>query len=426
MSVKFNKLNNLNTELTAPPSKSLTHRAIFIASLANGTSLIKNCLFSDDTNYSIMACSAFGPKIKKLNSNLQIIGKECPLNPPLHKIYVGNSGTTMRFIASYSALMKNNQVEIIGDNRMNERPIGDLIHALKDLGVNIYSINKNDCPPIIVEGGGIRGGITNLRGEKSSQFFSSLLISCVKAKKDVEIHSFSAIKSRPYIDLTLDTIKHFGGEVINEEYKKFFIPANQQFISKEYTIEGDFSSASYFFGIAAVLRGKIKINNLNYNSSQGDKIFLDILKKMGCRIKYGQSWIEVEGDDLNGISIDMKDYPDLVPTLAVIGAFAEGKTHIQNVEHLKYKETDRLKALATELKKIGAQVEELPTGLIIKKGKFKTAEINTYNDHRIAMSFTIASLKTGKVVIKDTECVSKSFPSFFQIIKNVIKNNIKN
>ncbi|MFX0141000.1 MAG: 3-phosphoshikimate 1-carboxyvinyltransferase [Candidatus Hodarchaeota archaeon] len=423
MNIKLKELEHIDAELTAPPSKSLTHRAIFIASLANGTSIIKNCLFSDDTNYSINACSAFGPKIKNINGDLQITGKDYPLNHPKNEIYVGNSGTTMRFISSYSALMKENRVKIYGNKRMNERPIGDLIRALKDLGVKIYSINKNNCPPIMVEGGGIIGGQTNLKGEKSSQFFSSLLISCVKAKNEVEIHTIGAIKSRPYIDLTLDTIRYFGGKIFNENYKKFIIPANQLYYSKDYVIEGDFSSASYFFGIAAVLGGRIKINNLNHNSSQGDKIFLDILKKMGCKIKYGKNWIEVEGDDLNGITIDMKNYPDLVPTLAVVGAFAKGKTHIQNIEHLKYKETDRLKALANELKKIGAKIEELPTGLLIEKGKTKTAEINTYDDHRIAMSFTIAALKTGKVIIKDTECVSKSFSNFFNIIENIIGSN---
>ncbi|NVM01084.1 MAG: 3-phosphoshikimate 1-carboxyvinyltransferase [Candidatus Helarchaeota archaeon] len=422
MNVKLKKLEIIDTELTAPPSKSLTHRAIFIASLANGTSKLKNYLISDDTNYSIKACSAFGPKIENIKGDLHITGMDYPLKNPLNEIYVGNSGTTMRFITSYSALMKNNQVKIYGNKRMNERPIGDLIHALNDLGVKTYSINKNNCPPIIVEGGGIRGGRTTLKGDISSQFFSSLLISCVKAENDVEIHTLGALKSRPYIDLTIDTIRYFEGEIKNENYKKFTIPANQQYIPKEFIIEGDFSSASYFLGIAAVLGGKIRINNLNFSSSQGDKIFLDILKKMGCKIKYGKNWIEVEGTDLHGITIDMKDYPDLVPTLAVVGAYAKGETYIQNVEHLKYKETDRIKALATELKKIGSQIEELPTGLIIKKGKTRAAEINTYDDHRIAMSFAIAALKTGKIVIKDIECVSKSFPNFFNLVENIIES----
>lgn len=424
MDVKLEKLEYIDTELTAPPSKSQTHRAIFIASLAEGTSLIKNCLFSEDIIYTIDACSAFGPKIVRNDDKLQIKGKKCPLDNPRHDIYIGNSGTTMRFISSYSALMEDNKVQIFGNKRMNERPIGDLIRSLKDLGVNIYSINNNDSPPIVVEGGGIRGGKTNLSGGKSSQFLSSLLISCIKAKENVEIHTIGEIKSKPYIDLTLDTIRYFGGNIINEEYKKFIIPENQEYVSKEYNIEGDFSSASYFFGMAAVLGGKIKINNLNYNSSQGDKRFLDILEKMGCHIKYGANWIEVEGNDLNGISVDMKDYPDLVPTLAVVSAFAKGQTYIQNVEHLRYKETDRIKALANELKRIGADVKELPDGLIISKGKIKSTKINTYDDHRIAMSFTIAALKTGKLLIKDVECVSKSFPNFYEIIKDIIGRKI--
>jgi len=419
LDIKLKKLDNIEAEITAPPSKSITHRAIFISSLAEGSSILKNCLFSDDTLYTIKACSAFGSKIDRINDDLRIKGKLCPLDHPKHEIYVGNSGTTMRFISSYSALMKNNRIKILGNERMNQRPIGDLIFALKNLGVKIYSINNNNCPPVIVEGGGIKGGKTELKGDKSSQFISSLLVSCIKANSDVEITTIGEIKSKPYIDLTIDVIRHFGGVIINKNYKKFIVPGNQRYHSQKFFIEGDFSSASYFFGIAAVLRGKVKINNLFYNSSQGDKKFLDILQTMGCKVKYGTNWIELHGDELNGISIDMKDHPDLVPTLAILGAFAKGETHIYNIKHLRYKETDRIKAISTELKKIGAYVKELPDGLIIKKDVFKDAIIETYDDHRIAMSFAIAALKTGKITIKNIECVSKSFPNFFKIIEEI-------
>ncbi|MHA1381203.1 MAG: 3-phosphoshikimate 1-carboxyvinyltransferase [Candidatus Helarchaeota archaeon] len=205
-------------------------------------------------------------------------------------------------------------------------------------------------------------------------------------------------------------------------YKKFIVPANQQYRPKKLKIEGDFSSASYFLGMAAVLGGKIKIYNLNSKSSQGDKEFLNILQKMGYKINSRTDWIELIGNELNGISIDMKNYLDLVPPLAVLGAFAKGKTKIFNVEHLRYKETDRIKTLATELKKIGANIKELPDGLVIEKGTIKEAQINTYNDHRIAMSFSIAALKTGKILIKDIECVSKSYPNFFKVLEKIQKD----
>ncbi|MHA1381492.1 MAG: hypothetical protein ACTSRG_24260, partial [Candidatus Helarchaeota archaeon] len=218
MDLKLNKLHFIDAELKAPPSKSLTHRAIFVSSLADGKSILKNCLFSDDTYFTINACSAFGPKIIKVNEDLEIIGKKCPLDYPKHEIYVGNSGTTMRFLASYSALMKNKKIKISGNVRMNQRPIGDLIKALKKLGVEIFSIKNNNCPSIIVKGGGIKGGKTSIKADISSQYISSLLISCVKAKSDIEVLVKSQIKSKPYIDLTLDIIRFFGGEIINHNY----------------------------------------------------------------------------------------------------------------------------------------------------------------------------------------------------------------
>lgn len=417
--IELKKLEDLDAEIEAPPSKSMTHRAIFAAALAEGTSTLRKPLMAEDTTFSLDAIRTLGVRFQHKKEEIHIEGSNGRLLPQMKELFVGNSGTTMRLVTGVASLIEKGELIIKGNPRMHERPLKELIDALNHLGVDITSLEKPGYPPILIRGGGIKGGSTELSGNVSSQFFSALLLSGTKAKKQVEIKPVGELKSRPYIDMTIEVLREFGAEITNQDYERFVIPPNQQLNGRSYQIEGDYSSASYFFALAAILPGKIRVKNLNRNSQQGDAEFLKILEKMGCQIQFGLDYVEVVGKDLEGISIDMKNVPDLVPTMAVLGAFAEGKTQIQNVEHLRYKESDRLSSLATELKKIGALVEEERDGLTISKGEVKSAEIETYDDHRITMSFAIAGLKTGKLKIRDPQNVAKSFPDFFQLIQRI-------
>lgn len=404
--------------IEAPPSKSYTNRALIVAALANGKSIIKNPLFSDDTSYMISALKRFGVKIVRKDNRLIVHGANGNLNQPKNKIFVGNAGTTMRFITSLAALSKG-ITRITGDKRMRQRPMQDLLNVLNQLGIKTDS--NNGFPPIKVYGGLFEGGNIKLRGNVSSQYISSMLMSAPYAKKDVTIDIIGDLTSKPYVGITLDIMNKFGVNVTNIDYKKFIIKNNKKYKSCTYKIEGDASNASYFFAAAAITKGKVKVKNINPYTKQGDIRFLDILKKMGCGIKKGKNFIRVEGHSLKSIDVDMNEMPDVVSTLAVTSLFADSTTTIRNVQNLRYKETDRLKALATELRKIGADVEETQAGLKIKRRRLKKAIIETYNDHRMAMSFAVAGLTINGIKIKNQNCVTKSFPDFWQKFNELYK-----
>jgi 3-phosphoshikimate 1-carboxyvinyltransferase len=303
---------------------------------------------------------------------------------------------------------------------MRQRPLNDLIDGLSPLGVEIISQNENGCPPVKIKGGGIDGGETEMNGDKSSQYFTSILMSSPYAKKDVLIKVNGELTSRPYIDLTIDLMRIFGVNVENNSYSSFFIKSGNGYKAREYTIESDMTSATYFFAAAAITGGKVKVKNINISTMQGDIKFVDILKKMGCIVLKGENFIEVEGGGLTGINVNMNEMPDAVQTLAVTSLFAKGETRITGVSNLRIKETDRIKALATELSRLGAQVRELDDGLVIIPGKMQAAEIVTYDDHRMAMSFSLAGLKIHGIRIKNPGCVNKSFPDFFKKLESLV------
>ena len=440
--------------IESPPSKSYTNRALIIAALANGNSIIKNPLFSDDTNYMISALRQFGIKIIKNGNNIIVHGKNGKLSPSKNNIFVGNAGTAMRFITSLASIAEGGTT-ITGDKRMQQRPIKDLLDALNQLGVE--SESNNGFPPIKIYGGLFNGGNVKLKGDVSSQFLSSILMCAPYAKKDVTISIVGNLTSKPYVDITLDVMKNFGIDVKNLNYKKFIINNNKKYKpinykiegdassasyffaaaavtkgkvmvkngktykARNYIIEGDASSASYFFAAAAITKGKIMVKNINPNSKQGDIKFVDILKKMGCGVKKGNDFIEVQGNRLKSVDVDMNEMPDVVPTLAVTSLFADSTTIIRNVQNLRFKETDRLKALAFELRKIGANVEEMNDGLKIKRRRLQKAIIETYNDHRMAMSFAVAGLAINGIKIKNPNCVAKSFPDFWNKFNSLYK-----
>jgi 3-phosphoshikimate 1-carboxyvinyltransferase len=302
---------------------------------------------------------------------------------------------------------------------MRKRPIGELLKGLRELGVHAYSQKGDDCPPVVVESEGLKGGTARIKGEESSQFLSGLLMVAPYADKDVTVEVMGSLASRPYVDITLDVMSAFGVKIPSQGYSSFLVKAGQRYLPKEYRIEGDASNASYFFSAAAVCKGRMKVNNLNPTTLQGDIEFLDILERVGCRVNRGNDWIEILGGELRGTEIDMNEMPDLVPTLAVTAAFARGKTVIQNIRHLRLKESDRIHALAMELSKMGIRVSEREDGLEIEGGKPHGTEIETYDDHRMAMSFAIAGLVVPGMRIKGERCVDKSFPGFWEALQKL-------
>ena len=404
-------------EVTAPPSKSYTHRAIIIASLAKGTSTISNALAAEDIDHTINACRSFGSEIKRKGDKLFIKGTGGNLTIKEKNIFIGNSGTTIRLMVSVAALA-DGEVVFDGTERMRERPVKDLLDALNQLGVKAESLKNNGCPPVRISSHGLKGGDVSISGNVSSQYISSLLIASPYAKEDTTINIIGNLKSKPYIDITIDMMKKFGVKV-EENNKQFFIPHNQHYSAINYDVEGDFSSASYFFAAAAVCGSTVSVKNLNKNSVQGDKIFLDLLERMGCRVSYNEKITVFGSKKLKPLDVDMGNYPDIVQTLAAVAAYADGTTKIRNIEHLKYKETDRINAPANELRKMNIPVE-VGNYLKITGGKLKGAEIESYNDHRMVMSFSVAALGAeGKTVIKGAECVEKSFPNFFDEFKKL-------
>ncbi len=408
-------VKELDATVEAPPSKAHTLRALFIAALANGKSVIKNPLIAEDQEYAIKALKKFGTSVETKDNLIEIIGTGGKPKLPDKDVFVGNSGVTMRFLATFAALAPEGKVILDGTERMRKgRPIQDLLDALKKIGVEAVSIKNNGCPPIEIKTGGIKGGITSLKGSKSSQYFSSLLISAPYAKGDVTIKILGEISSKPYIDVTINVMEEFGVEVENKNYEEFFVKSGQRYEAREYSVEGDFSNAAYFFAAAAVTGGRVRVVNVNPDSAQGDRFFVDCLDEMGCDIREGKNWIEVKGNKLKPIKRDMNDYPDIVQPLAVVAAFAEGKSEFTNIAHLRYKECDRLKAPVTELKKMGINAIDAEDSLIVEGGhQMHGAEIDTYNDHRMAMSFAIAGLKIPGIKIKNPEVVNKSFPEFW-------------
>jgi 3-phosphoshikimate 1-carboxyvinyltransferase len=324
----------------------------------------------------------------------------------------------MRFLTALSAL-KHGRTLLDGNERMRERPIGDLLDGLSALGVRAYSIEKNGCPPVMVESQGLKGGKAHIKGEESSQFLSALLMIAPYAREDVHVEITGHLASKPYVDITLDVMSSFGVEAKSDGYHSFFVRAGQRYLPRTYRIEGDASNASYFFSAAAITKGRVRVENFCPNSVQGDAGFLPILEKMGCEVTRGESWAEVRGKELHGIRVDMNAMPDLVPSLAVTAAFARGETTIQNIGHLRLKESDRLMALAGELAKMGIHVVEGVDWLKVEGGGAHGAEIETHDDHRLAMSFAIAGLAVTGVKIKGEQCVDKSFPGFWEVLQKL-------
>ncbi len=406
-------------ELYAPPSKSYTHRAITVAALSH-ESVIHKPLLSADTMATIHACEMFGAYIERHDDDLIIHGVDGKPGVPDDVIDVANSGTTLRFMTAVSALADGITV-LTGDSSIRARPNGPLLDVLNDLGVESYSTRNNACAPIVVRGG-LKGAIVQIDGSISSQFISALLIACPLTNNSTTLSIKGELKSKPYVDVTLDMIEKAGGEihVENTNNTKFIIPANQKYDLKEYTVPGDFSSASYLLAAAAMTGSDVIVKNL-FRSEQGDIAIIDILRRMGANIEWDseEGIVTVKGGELHGTTVDAGATPDLVPTVAVLAAVADGVTVIENAEHVRYKETDRLRAMAIELTKMGIKVKEETDKLTITGGNLVGAEVNGWHDHRIVMALTIAGMVAGNTTIDTAESVSISYPDFFDKMRSL-------
>ncbi len=408
----------VDADVSVPGSKSYTNRALLIAALANGRSRLSGALESDDTRYMADALSALGVRIRIESEGTFIVdgaGGRIPV--PNAKLFIGNSGTTARFLTGYASLGYG-EYTLDGDPRMRERPIQDLIDGLRPLGVHARSLAGNGCPPVVVNGTGLEGGRTVMPGNRSSQYLSALLMVAPYARKDVRIRVAGNLVSRPYIDMTIHIMRDFGVNVDTRGPYVFHVNAGQRYTPAKYPIEPDASNASYFFAAAAITGGRIKVRNLSPESAQGDLGFVEVLGRMGCAVSNRPDGIEVRGpEQLSGIDVDMNAMPDVVQTLCALAPFATGPVTVRNIANLRIKETDRIAAVAAELTKLGIRAVAGPDSVTVyPSARIRAAEVDTYEDHRMAMSMALIGLKTPGIAIRNPGCVDKSFPSYFQCL----------
>jgi len=408
--------------MTVPGSKSITNRALVLAALSEDCTL-RNALRSEDTEV-MLDC------LKRLNCWVETrwdrgeigVGSEWAGHEwiPVERadLFVGNSGTTIRFLTAMLSLGVGTY-RLDGVARMRERPIQDLLDALRQLGVDARSELNNGCPPVIVNANGLRGGRVRIRADVSSQFLSGLMLVCPFARGDTVVEIDGPLVSEPYVEMTIAMLQAFGLSIASAGRGKYVIPGRQWHGQGGYTVEPDASSASYFLAAAAITNGTVGIAGLPAKSIQGDVRFLDILEDMGCTACRGHDSIAITGGPLRGVDVDMNDISDTVMTLGAVACFAEGPTTIRNVAHIRHKETDRIAALATELRKLGAEVDERADGLTITPHPLKGLAVETYNDHRMAMSLALIGLKVPGVVIRNPACVAKTYPGFWQDLEKL-------
>lgn len=409
-------------QVAAPPSKSYTHRALILGALARGETLITNYLDADDTRYTADALRTLGTDIRTEGNIVKIVGRDgkFSVQPGRETIFVGNSGSTVRMVAPLTSLTQS-RVVFEGEPRLYQRPVSDLLTALKALGIRASSINRDGFPPIEIYGGTLLGGEVVVSGMITSQHVSGLLMVAPYARRNVRLKISGELLSKPYVDVTIEAMRHFGGEVGNLNYEQFVVTAGEKYRGCEYKIEGDYSSAAYFFAMGAIGGTAVSVTGLNPRSAQGDRHFLDLMARMGCNVNYGKEGLAVSRQKpLVGITQDMGDYPDIVQPLAVVAAFAGGKTLIKNIGHLIYKETDRINNTAIELRKMGVTVDVTENTMLITGGSPRGAEFESHNDHRLVMSLATAALfASGQTVISGAEAASKSYPDFFRDLASV-------
>lgn len=434
----------LNAAARVPGSKSLTNRALLIAALANGQTRLTNALFSDDSRYFASALRALGFDVQmdETNSAMTVTGLGGKIPAQQAELFIGNAGTAARFLTAFLTLAHGEYL-LDGEARMRQRPIGDLVEALTQLGATVTTVDGRPqtvlpsavhgprseiCPPLRISASGLPGGKTRIAGDISSQFLSAILMVAPYAQTPVEIELTTDLNSKPYVDMTLAIMKDFGVEVERQGYQPFKIPItnyelrNTQCVTRNsYPIESDASAASYFFAAPAICGGTVRVENISRRSKQGDLAFLDVLAQMGCAVQETDNCLLITGHShLRGIDVDMRDIPDTAQTLAVIAPFADSPTRIRGIASARIKETDRIHATCTELARLGVRVEEHEDGMTIHPvEQMRPAVIQTYNDHRMAMAFSLIGLRVEGVVIENPACVSKTFPHFFDVLETL-------
>lgn len=415
-------IQNISGEVHLPGSKSLSNRLLLLSAISKGQTEVYNILDSDDTSYMLNALNSLGIKyeISDDKTTCLIEGVGGPFSVPETDLYLGNAGTAVRPLCAVLCSGIGNHI-IRGDQRMYERPIKDLVDALRQLGSNIEYLGNDGFPPLRINAHGIKGGQVDIKGNISSQYLTAMLLTSPLSQSPIQINVIGELVSKPYIDMTLSVMKKFGVNVVNDNYQSFVISGSEQYISpKTVLVEGDASSASYFMAAAAIGGGPIRLRGIGSESIQGDVQVTEVLNQMGAKVTMGTDWVEVERNTLSGVDLDLNHIPDAAMTIATTALFADGPTTIRNIGNWRVKETDRLSAMATELRKVGAEVIEGQDYLkITPPPKILPATIDTYNDHRMAMCFSLAALGDAPITINDPGCVSKTFPEYFDLFSSL-------
>lgn len=403
-----------------PGSKSLTNRALLIAALAEGPSTLTGALFSDDTKHMAESWRRLGILVEEDAAAclFRVRGGGGKIPAATGELFAGNAGTAMRFLVA-ALCLGHGEYHIDGTERMRQRPIAELLDTLRQLGAHLESDSPVGGPPISVHGRGLRGGTATIDASRSSQFLSAVLQVAPYASGKVTVLVHGELIAVPYIDMTIAVMRQFGVSVEREGYRRYDI-SPQRYVGREYAVEPDASAAHYFWAAAAITGGRVRVTGLGNKSLQGDIRFADVLEQMGARVVRSDDFIEVTGTGrLRGIDVDMNDFSDTAPTLAAIGAFADGPVTIRNVAHLRLQESDRLHAMITELRRLGVRTEETADGITVHPGEPRPATVDTYDDHRIAMSLALVGLRVKGVGIRDPHCVRKTFPNFFECLEGL-------
>ena len=406
----------VNSTIQPPGSKSLTNRALPIAAIATGQTVLNGVLDSDDTKAMIESLIKVGAKIDHDRSKHRVVveGLSGKLQNPTADLFIGNSGTTIRFLTALLGFA-GGKFTLDGIPRMRERPIGPLVESLNQLGANVVCQSPGGCPPVKIDSPRLQGGTVKISGNISSQYLSGLMMAAPLASENVIIEIDGPLISKPYVEMTQTVMKDFGVDCdASKSLDRFEIKSGQSYQGRQYDIEPDASAASYFWAVAAICGGTATVTGLNKSSLQGDVGFVDCLEQMGCKVVWGENKISVTGPATKGIDVDMSNVSDTVQTLSAVALFVEGKTIVRNVAHNRVKETDRIGNLAIELRKFGVKVDEHEDGLSIHPGPLNGADIETYDDHRMAMSLALVGLRQSGVKIHDPGCVSKTYPKFFE------------
>jgi 3-phosphoshikimate 1-carboxyvinyltransferase len=417
--------SKINGSVRCPSSKSYTHRALAIASLAEGQSTVTNPLLARDTLATLACCRALGAEIetKKDGREVQVRGRHS-FAPPDNVLNCENSGTTIRIMTAISSLVSKGYVVLTGDESLRKRPMQPILDALGPLGVQAYSTRMNGMPPLIVKGGGIRGGSTTIDGSVSSQFISGILMAGIYANLDILLKIKGDLVSKPYVAATMATMNHFGVKVdYDEETMLEYRIKKAQYRPATFDVPGDFSTAALLLAAGVLADDRLTVGGLNFALPQGDSQIVDILARMGCKVKANTSKgeVTVEGaESLEGGEFDLSDTPDLLPVVSILALRAKAPVTITGVAHARVKETDRVANIAKEIGKLGAEVKEFYEGLTITPPKkVKNASLEAYGDHRLFMAFTIAAMMTEKSVVEGAESVDVSYPRFISDMKGL-------